>query len=477
MRGVWTLIFVGTLVATAIGAGAAPNVNALDQAKSTQSDPDEDTIGWENGAWHNESIAVDQSDGLTDRELELLVARGMARVEIIRNREFTDPVPVEVVSRADFRGFVQFASDTTPTVRAWENQRWEALFVVNESTDAIRESLTLTTERVAGLYYPLTGQIFVISERGERPTVDEATLVHELTHALQDQHQGFEAFLTPGGSADRQLAAAGLTEGEASYVTTRYEERCESSQWECLAPPGGEPTTAPYLDGALPNYNLGMQVLGVHPYSDGPAYVADLHERGGWAAVDEAYDNRPVSTEQVIHPDRRDEAPEPMSFAPSPQGNWSVVAPPGTRGYQTVGEAGFFTMFYYQGRANDNAVIDWREFSQPDQGPYDRFDYTSEPSTGWANDRLYVYANGDRRGYVWATKWDTEADAEEFAAAYRDVLAGHDAEQTNDSLWVISDGGFADAFRIDRDGRTVTIVNGPTVSDVSNIHPGETNAS
>jgi hypothetical protein len=481
MRGVWAVVFAGVLVVTAFGAAGAPTgepiANAREQTTSTQPDPDEDTIGWENGVWHNESIDVDQSDGLSERELEVLVARGMARVEVLRDREFREQVGVEVVSRPEFREFVRWSSGTTPTAKAWENQRWEAMFVVGESTDAYRESIRLMTARVGGLYVPLTGQIFVISEPGEHTVVDNATLIHELTHALTDQYRGFEAFWTPTTSMDRRLAAAGLTEGEANYVMYRYEAKCESGEWECLDPTEDRPRTAPYLDGPLPEYNLGMQVVGVQPYSDGPAYVADLHERGGWAAVDAAYDERPVSTEQIIHPERRDESPEPMTFDSTARGNWTVVAPQGTPGYQTVGEAGIFAMFWYQGRAFDNPVIDWRSFGRPDQGSYDRFDYTSRPSAGWTNDRLYVYADGDRRGYVWKTKWDTPRDAREFVTAYREVLAGHGANRLDDRTWVVPDGGFADAYRVTRENRTVTIVNGPDVPAVSDIRPVGSNAS
>ena len=69
--------------------------------------PDEprggDTIGWENGYWYDDPVNVTTSDGLNETELSAVTARTMARVERIRDREFQSTVPVEVISRAEYR--------------------------------------------------------------------------------------------------------------------------------------------------------------------------------------------------------------------------------------------------------------------------------------------------------------------------------------------------------------------------------------
>ena len=85
-------------------------------------------------------------------------------------------------------------------------------------------------------------------------------------------------------------------------------------------------------------------------------------------------------------------------------------------------------------------------------------------------------------GYVWQIEWDTEGDAAEFADAYRDLLEHHDAEAVSDrpNTYRIDDGAdYGDAYYVVQQGTTVTIVNAPTVDDLSGVRSGAgtTNAS
>jgi len=62
-----------------------------------------DYIGWEAGYWHNDSVDVDLSDGLSEAEAGPYLARSMARVEYLRGTEFTREVTMEVVTEAGYR--------------------------------------------------------------------------------------------------------------------------------------------------------------------------------------------------------------------------------------------------------------------------------------------------------------------------------------------------------------------------------------
>lgn len=84
------------------------------------------------GIWYNESIAVDQTNGLDCNEL----AGVIARVEYIRNVEFTKTPAIKLISRDTF-GSSQGSRNVSHAYRAFQNVKYEALFMVNESADAL----------------------------------------------------------------------------------------------------------------------------------------------------------------------------------------------------------------------------------------------------------------------------------------------------------------------------------------------------
>jgi len=408
-------------------------------------DPYGDELGWENGYWYDDPVDVTTEDGLNESERAAVVARTMARVERVRQLEFVRSVPVEVISRAAFRNRSggPGPGDRNETYERWNDQVWEALVLVGEDRSFSEVYDEVLGSSVVGFYSSSQERIVVVSD-SETPTIDRTTLTHELVHALQDQQFGFGP---PATTQDRQLATDGLVEGDANLVMQRYEDRCRS-EWDCIPKPeqtGGR--------SAGDDFPLGVFVTIYQPYATGPGFVASLEERGGWAAVNDAYDRFPASTEQVIHPEAYpDEKPVEVTVPDRSRGDWERF--PLDRQSDTVGEASIYAMF----QANDQL---------PDTPLYA---YDAEPSAGWGGDVVVPYRNGDRDGYVWRTTWDTEADAREFLSAYRGVLRHHGATRDG-NVWVVPpSSAFADAFRVTRSGTTVTIVNGPTRDSLSRIH-------
>ncbi|WP_135662980.1 Hvo_1808 family surface protein [Halorhabdus rudnickae] len=420
-------------------------------------DPETDVLGWENRYWHNESIDVEQSDGLTAPERERLLARTMARVEHLRRLEFEETPRIKFVSREGVETYV----DRNVTQLPGGNQTWEALFVFGEDTDArlaVRETILASVGGMAA--EEGVDHVVLVTDDSERPQVSGYVLAHELVHVLQDQHFDLSGPRYRRSTLDGELGKDGLVEGEASLIDGLYRRQCASGEWSCLS--GGiAPSSSASVTPAVASL-LSM------PYRQGASYVAALRDRRGWESVVAAHESPPSTVKPVLHPGRDAVLSEPIEYTDRSGSEWSR-----TDGAQRLGEAGIRTLF-----ARQNAT---RRVALPrPNGTASLRTVVTSLADGWENDSLYTYTNGSHEGYVWVTEWDSRTDAAEFAAAYRAVLDSYEPLGVGDSQYVITDGPFADAFDIRHDGTRVTIANAPDrsalaeLSDRFEVDPGET---
>lgn len=176
----------------------------------------------------------------------------------------------------------------------------------------------LIESQLAGYYDPAAKTMFLMDDLP--PKEADATLAHELVHALQDQHYDIGPKMKYRADAnDAQSALQSLAEGDATSAMIDY----------VLASEG---KTA--LD--VPDFALELQISGamalstdlarvpnilknslVSPYVDGVKFVNELRRRGGWAAVDAAWKQLPESTEQLLHFEKF-VAREPPGTVPAP---------------------------------------------------------------------------------------------------------------------------------------------------------------
>ncbi len=439
----------------AAGTGSDSGAAAA-QTDSPPPDPENDVIGWENGVWHNESIPVDQlglgDEGLTDRETELLVARTMARVEVLRQMEFTRDVTVEFVSREVLQDRVRNMSFGETT----NDQVYEAMFVFGEDTEAeIRLQEFLGGAVVGYAAEEGSANLTIVTRSEDLDAVSERVLAHELVHVLQDQHFDLSQSRYRRSTIDGEWGKDGLIEGEAAYIDHLYGTECISN-WSCTSPP------ADWSGASVPGGIGAFGVLSSQPYEDGATFVHDRYDDGGWAAVDAAHQDPPRTTEQIIHRDRERE-PVPLSVPDRSTEAWEVTHT------NTLGEAGLFTMFVaHRSQAPEGkAVLDRTPHER--EADWDTLDFDYEATAGWGNDTFRAYENGDRHGYTWTSVWDSERDAKEFVGAYEQALVGLGALRYDEHTFVIEDGPFADAFYVVRENRTVRIVNAPTVEELGAI--------
>jgi len=412
---------------------------------SDPEDSEEDVLGWEQGYWYNGSLSIDQSDGLNQSELDVVTARQMARVEVIRELEFTTDVSVEVITREEYEQRNTFDFNYGD----WYEAYYEAAFLVDEETDVNDEFDTLYGSSVAGYYDPRSSAIVLVSDDPDEVRVDPTTLAHELVHALQDDALP----RSPGATnLDDSTATTAVSEGDANYVMDRYVERCET-EWDCIDDNSAGP-------GDRPDLNFGLYATVWLPYSDGPTLIESVRDRGGWEAVNDLYANPPESTEQVIHPEKYPEDdPVDVAIEDRSSADWEQLdRRGGSTG--TFGEATLFATLWH------NGVIDRDHVRSDDR----RWNYSHPYTDGWGGDAVVSYSDGTDTGYVFKSVWDSEDDAAEFRDAYVQLLESKGAEAAGDGVYRIPDeNGYGDAFYVSVEGNTVVVVNAPDTDSLDGI--------
>jgi hypothetical protein len=462
---------------------SAPGTESPASSSFDFADPSEDVLGWEAGYWYNESLAITPEDGLNATELNATVARAIARVEVVREAEFARQVPVTVIDRETYRTNFTGGADYTAAFRAFDNTKFEALFLIGEDRDALAVQNANRGSSVLGFYSPTRDEIVIVADSATPTLSTEFTLAHELVHALQDQNFNLTDYRAP--TRDAYNGQNGLIEGEANLVEDRYRQRCET-EWDCL-------NVSTNSSGGGGDLHLGVYFVNFFPYSDGPGFVESQYRQGGWAAVDDLYADVPASAEQVIYPERYGtDPPRNVSLADTNSGGWERVRPepprPGSLrpAYATVGQSALSSMFAYTlyDDYNRSRVVEPREWLNVDDdgdvNSSDPLNYDLPVTNGWDGDRLHVYTNPEagpnETAYVWRIVWDSPAEAEEFAAGYRQLLAHWGGERVSGSPnhWRIDSGPFADAFYLEVDGDTVTVVNAPSRGDLDEVYAGYT---
>ena len=141
------------------------------------------------------------------------------------------------------------------------------------------------TKSIQGYYSTRDKTLFVYDD--VKGSYERGVLIHEMVHALQDQHFGLAQLHQSTFGSDAELARAALIEGDATYTMIELLKK-------------EQPRVAAMLDAPLEKAkNLQNAFL----YAQGARYVKALKERGGWPAVNAAYRFPPRTTAAILHPE------------------------------------------------------------------------------------------------------------------------------------------------------------------------------
>ena len=341
---------------------------------------------------------------------------------------------------------MQIAEDYPLAEAAAESRSWAALGLVPAGSDLIELFVDLLGDQVAGYYDPRTNEMVVISEGAEFGALEEFTYSHETVHALQDEHLGLGDLILEEGpslSDDASVALTALYEGDATLASFDYLSGDPGLAARVAFAAG---TQAAPLDGPP-----ALTVWLIFPYLQGPTFVHAVRDAGGWAAVDAAYADPPVSTEQVMHPEKYLERDEPVAVslpeATALGEDWSEVD------QDTLGELLTAVVL-----ANLQPGQGFNEF----MGTLDLPTPASQAAAGWGGDRYALWENGEQEVLVWRSVWDTEEDARAFAGAMQGYAAARFGETWSGSIADATMLGTNHAARLSLTGTTVQYTLAPT---------------
>jgi hypothetical protein len=143
-------------------------------------------------------------------------------VESKRGLPFKEEVSVKLLADDEFREHLK--EDSREEIERKEAEEFEAILralkLMQGDVNLSEKADELAAESVLGFYDPETKDLVV---RGERPTPFlRQVLVHELTHALQDQHFNLQRPDLEQRDDETILTFDAVVEGDASRIEAAY---------------------------------------------------------------------------------------------------------------------------------------------------------------------------------------------------------------------------------------------------------------
>ncbi len=327
----------------------------------------------------------------------------LEEVSQLRGLKILAPVKSGAKSRQEIEQEIirGFEEETTPEEIETTNKALIAYGLVPKDFKYREFMIRLMTEQVAGFYRPKTKELFIADWNDLEQ--QKPVMVHELQHALQDQHFNLRRFEKwPNGDGDRETAIHALIEGDATALMYNYQ----------LKPVGGDVTKIPSLAGfadqtldqakrekqdVYVSAPMALRESLVFSYIYGAAFVQEMLKKRGWAGVSQAFTDLPQSTEQVLHIEKylANELPIKVTLpdiAKQLGDGWKRIDA------DINGEFGY-TLILAEFIGKKDA---------------------RQAAAGWGGDQSVLYENS-KTGQLMLTHlshWDTEKDATEFFRAY-----------------------------------------------------------
>jgi len=231
---------------------------------------------------------------------------------------FKGAVPVTVLDLGGFTARLNAARLNPALDRARRAEgTLKALGIIEPNVNLADQVKRLSTGSVTA-FYDVKANELVIREGQLTPFVLK-TIVHELVRADYDQH--FELDRPNLAMPDDETGVAwdSLVEGTASRIEARFIAALPDKDKQSVQ--AEQQRLAGQLPKDLPDYVL---VQYAFPFGSGPRFADALMSNGGAAKVNAAFGAPPVTTEQIIHPEKYLGGEGPMALG-DPAADGAVI--------------------------------------------------------------------------------------------------------------------------------------------------------
>lgn len=336
------------------------------------------------------------------------------RVSGIRELPFLDQVSLEIKGMAEIRALLEksLLQEQGREKLSQVERLYTRLGFLPEATDLSKALLDLRLFQGAVQYDSQKKTIIVPKERLKpsvaflrspwsvtEDTAKELLLIHALTHALQEQHFHWRETLNHSTTKDSAIAFRALIKGDAVLVGLAHlmANQREAKQKIVDGVTSMIPLTA-QMDQELSGLPEPLRQSAAFEYLNGSQFVLSAYARQGWDGVNGLFSRPPLSTEQILHPEKYYvKQEEPVQMTP-----WSLIRQFGAKKIidETLGEL-VIRILLRQTLAKDTAA---------------------RAATGWSGDSLFAFQEGPEMILAWVTAWDSREDALEFYSSYRAAL-------------------------------------------------------
>ena len=377
--------------------------------------------------------AAESPDGFQELEDEPEVV--LQRIAWLRQLPQLRPTRVVLHDADEFRELIEAGPDEAQVATTADHPAFQHAFGFAGAGARVTESLaSVRREEIVAFFDDRT---FTVHVREDAEREDDSSMspiwvvAHEVGHSLQHQH-----FPIPDVAAianeDERLAALAMLEGDAMLVMLAYAAYEQNAPLTRVvarvdrairAEEAGQYQLAEHDSAELARAPASVRERLVFPYLSGALLMGTLYRAGGYPLVNQVYQSPPRTTEQVMHPEKylRGELATPVG----------TPRLPATYTTLTNGQMGELQVKTLLRACNGGGAA-------------------AVAAQGWGGDAFVIGKRADTGLLLWATTWDSEADALEFERAI-----GSTAQ-----CWSREFGPAAGATRVLRQGLHVAVTRG-----------------